>query len=131
MSKEKQIKEIAKDLCRLTELHCDCGNGRPCFRVLKKAEALYDAGYRKQRENAIELPCKIGDRIYRLNRLCTAVTEATVKAIYYTEDKKDYPKSHLVIQYDLARGRVRVNFSEFGKTVFLTREEAEARIKGE
>lgn len=75
-------------------------------------------------------PCKVGDTVYRLNSICSCVNEATVKAVYWTEDKKHYPKSHIIIQYDLHRGRTRVNFCEFGKTVFLTREEAEKALKG-
>lgn len=80
--------------------------------------------------DVIVLPCKVGDTVYRLNSICSCVNEATVKAVYYTEDKKYYPKSHIIIQYDLHRGRTRVNFCEFGKTVFLTREEAEKALKG-
>ena len=73
-------------------------------------------------------PCKVGDVLYRLNRLCSAINEATVKAIYISDDKKYFPKSHIIVQYGSARGRVRVNFSELGKTVFLTREEAEKAL---
>ena len=132
-AQRKQIEEMARDICGVQQSCNDVCHPINSCRALKYAERAYDAGYRKQSENVIELPCKIGDRIYRLNRLCSAVNEATVEAIYFTEDKKYYPKSHIIIQYDLARGRVRFNFSEFGKTVFLSREEAEnalAKMKG-
>ena len=130
----KHIEEMAKIAC-VGSREGDCEN---CKSVgicssYTISEKLYNAGYRKQSENVIELPCKVGDRIYRLNRLFTDVTEATVKAIYFTEDKKYYPKPHIIIQYDLSRGRLRANFSEFGKTVFFSREEAEeaiAKMKG-
>ena len=129
MSREKQIEEMARELCGMNIACKDCRLDKLCL-ARNSADILYNAVYRKQSENVIELPCKIGDRIYRLNSLCSNVNEATVKAIYFTEDKRYFPKSHVIIQYDLARGRLRVNFSEFGKTVFLTREEAEAKMKG-
>lgn len=74
-------------------------------------------------------PCNIGDKVYRLDKRSKSINEAVVVAIYLTEDKKYYSKSHAILQYDLLRGRMRVNFSEFGRTVFLTREEAEANLK--
>ena len=126
MSKEKQIEEITELLWHFPKaFYSNCYDN--CEEI---AKLLYEEGYRKQSENTVELPCKIGDKVYRLNYLCTAINEATVKAIYYTEDKKYYPKSHLVVQYDLARGRVRINFSEIGRTLFFTREEAEKALKG-
>lgn len=139
---ERQYEEIAKVRTESEQIEKD-----ELFSILSNtinganfddlSEAVYKisdvAGYRKQSENIIELPCKVGDRIYRLNRLNTAFTEAIVKAIYITHDKKYYPKPHIIIQYDLQRGRLRVNFSEFGNTVFLTREEAKnalSKMKG-
>ena len=76
-------------------------------------------------------PCKVGDTVYIINRIYSGFRKAEVRAIYYTEDKKYYPKPHIIVQYDLARGRARVNFTDFGKTVFLTREEAEQKLQGE
>lgn len=95
-----------------------------------KADCAEIADYLLE-NGVVLLPCKVGDKIYRLNSICSSVDEVTVKAIYFSEDKKYYPKSHLIIQYDFIRNRIRVNFSEIGKTVFLTREEAEAKLKGE
>ncbi len=73
----------------------------------------------------IVLPCKVGDRIYTIHPLNDFICEATVKAIYYTKDKRYYPKSHIIIQYDLHRGRSRVAFTKIGESVFLTKAEAE------
>ena len=110
----------------------NCIHGDECFSRWAYRESKTEIGncnHFKDKSLFVELPCKVGDKVYRLNYLCSAVNEATVKAIYYTEDKKYYPKSHIIIQYGLARGRVRVNFNDFGKTVFLTKEEAEAKLK--
>lgn len=56
MSKEKQIEEMAKIICQdsSNEGKCEkCGfyENRSC-RKFKEAEAIYNAGYRKQSENA-------------------------------------------------------------------------------
>ena len=134
MIKDKQLDEMAKLICdfpKCINYNIIGGCKASECNIADKAEAIYIAGYHKQSENTVELPCKIGDKVYRLNYLCTAIDEATVKAIYYTEDKKYYPKSHLVVQYDLARGRVRINFSEIGRTLFFIREEAEKALKGD
>ena len=47
MSREKQIEEIADILCEAKEHDCKGGNDCLC---VKQAEALYNAGYRKQSE---------------------------------------------------------------------------------
>ena len=57
MSRDKQIEEMAKVICG------GCPNGQECMRCLcadwYKAEKLYDAGYRKQRKNTVNVvKCK-------------------------------------------------------------------------
>ena len=47
MVKEKQIEEMADILCEAKEHDCKGGNDCLC---VKQAEALYNAGYRKQSE---------------------------------------------------------------------------------
>lgn len=77
----------------------------------------------------IALPVKIGQTIYRMNIYNDAYREATVVAIYYAEDKKYYPKPHILVRHGNDRGRLRINFSDFGKTVFLTKDEAEKALE--
>lgn len=77
----------------------------------------------------LALPVKIGQTIYRMNIYNDAYREATVVAIYYAEDKKYHPKPHILVHHGNERGRLRINFSDFGKTVFLTKEEAEKALK--
>lgn len=50
MNEAEQIKEMAKDICRVT-LNCNdvCNPVQSCM-ALKYAERAYKAGYRKQRE---------------------------------------------------------------------------------
>jgi hypothetical protein len=64
----------------------------------------------------IRPPCKVGDVVYWYNmggRLTEAVVIDTLKA-----------KTKHGFEYD-------IRFSDFGKTVFLTREEAERALKGD
>jgi hypothetical protein len=73
-------------------------------------------------------PCKVGDAVYKVHYPLKSICEYTVKAIYFTEDKKYYPKPHIIVHHEFSRGRLRLNFTEIGKTVFLTREEAEKAL---
>ena len=77
----------------------------------------------------LALPVKIGQTIYRMNIYNDAYREATVVAIYYAEDKKYHPKPHILVHHGNERGRLRINFSDFGKTVFLTKEQAEKALE--
>ena len=52
---KQQIEEMAKII--------DDNHGFIVSSV-ETAEALYSAGYRKQSENVIELPCKVGDLVH-------------------------------------------------------------------
>ena len=48
MSKEKQIEEMAKDICRVKQSCNDVCHPINSCRALKYAERFYNAGYRKQ-----------------------------------------------------------------------------------
>lgn len=80
----------------------------------------------------IELPCKVGDEIYIVSKL--GIEEFTVKAISITVLDHDCWEMNY-IQFVDKNGHRKFNyqvyFSEIGKTVFLTREEAEAKLKKE
>lgn len=73
-------------------------------------------------------PVRVGQKVYRVNYYLGNYCEFTVRAIYFTEDKKYYPKPHIIVQHELSQGRTRINFADIGKTVFLTREEAEKAL---
>lgn len=72
MSKEKQIEEMAKDLCKLgisceecTMLAHKTNQTREQYcKAMEYAKRAYEKGYRKQSENIIELPCKVGDLVH-------------------------------------------------------------------
>ena len=67
----------------------------------------------KDQSRFIELPCKVGDVVYSL-----------FHGMMYAEKVIG---AHLLIDTDLGG----LNANDFGKTVFLSREDAERALKGE
>ena len=67
----------------------------------------------------IRLPCKVGDTIYKVDRVSNKI------------------KQHKVVKFEVGRAVDQVDFENFdycflhhfGKTVFLTKSEAEAKLK--
>lgn len=87
----------------------------------------------KDKSKIIELPCNVGDKIYIFNRNKTKVQEMVL-------DKPDIrchcDKEHnlcMALCPDTKNGicahRFNNDFREVGKTVFLTRDEAEIKLK--
>ena len=83
--------------------------------------------YHKQYENAIVPPCKVGDMLYDIYEAKSNgegnIRELKVPEIHINFDRRNRPWI-IISGYYFA-------FEDFGKTVFLSREEAEAALKGE
>lgn len=82
--------------------------------------------------NAVILPCNIGDKVYRIAKgrypdYKPFVQELTVTEISW-KFKNCNPEFDL--GFAIIADGIRYKFSSIGKSVFLTREEAEASIKG-
>lgn len=79
-----------------------------------------------QLENGVIVPpCKVGDIVYLLYPVRKGIYEASVDEIRLSKT------SNFIVTKDLYFGRRQsVFFEQFGKTVFLTREEAEQALKG-
>lgn len=74
------------------------------------------------------LPCKVGDTIYKL--FCGDIVELEVERIVCW--LSGYWKMNAHTEYSRADWKgFEIDFSDFGKTVFLTREAAEATLKGD
>ena len=137
MSKEKQIEEMARAMCPFSKntLCRECSD--ECF-YKDYAERAHNAGYRKQGENTVELPFKVGDTVYVPWRWAFQQAVAIVKV----EEIKFYDSQmHYMFLVDMESDNECFNQSfggwktdaSIGKTVFLTREEAEktlAKMKG-
>lgn len=81
------------------------------------------------RHGVIVLPVKVGDTVFKIASDCTDFIELTVESIHNWSNgvwkisaHTDRKNSHWV-GYEL-------NCGDFGKTVFLSREEAEEKVRG-
>lgn len=83
-------------------------NERTWRNIYKKLAAYEDA---EEDGRLIILPCKVGTKVYRVKYVPNAITKNPIYVIGIRESK-----FHLWY------------LDEFGKTVFLTREEAEAAL---
>lgn len=133
MSREKQIEEMAKELCGLDNECKDCRFDKVCISQ-NCANIFYNAGYRKQSENVIELPCKVGTTLYFLYNSPYADKPDLTPRIYKTADWYfEVDKTGIVICTSYIRSLNKEYDYYLGKTVFLTKEEAEqvlAKMKG-
>ena len=140
MTEEKQIEEMAEVIIRgCRECNCEeCEHSEgvlyPDCVPLFTAEALYNAGYRKQSENTIELPCKVGTTLYFLYNSPYADKPDLTPRIYKTADWYfEIDKTGIVINTKWIHSFNKKYDYHLGKTVFLTKEEAEqalAKMKG-
>lgn len=79
-------------------------------------------GYFKDKSKYIELPCNIGDKVYHIIR----EIEITEESIYRV---RIYEDMHLAFSASRKGGKIVFNEDEIGKTVFLTKSEAEQKLK--
>jgi hypothetical protein len=155
MSREKQIEEMARVMCEDCADYGDC-KYNICDAVRDSAKTLYNAGYSKQSENVIELPCKVGQKVYVItekhpcfacktvadycHRDCSSfgdrteliVKEGIVEGILLFSTNKE-TRIAIPTTKHLMRHYITKRFSEYGKTVFFTQKEAKqalAKMKG-
>ena len=131
-AESEQIEEMAYSACRLENKPKDCAScmwKATCNEYLS-AKSYYTAGCRKQSENVIELPCKAGDKVYVLSQ--KSIQEYTVHAIEIEENTTTIKcHSWLAERESLLHKHIAYfDKTDFNKIVFLTREEAEAKMKG-
>jgi len=135
-SERKRLVELCEDVvlsCK-SSLCADCEHNKidyPHCMSEHFADHLLDNGI-------IVPPVKVGDVVYALWETPTLYTEA--KYVLCSAEVKEVSQgkrnNRLVLIYKLEptsfRGRIREFFDyDIGKTVFLTKEEAEAALKGE
>jgi hypothetical protein len=137
MSRE-QIEEIGKILLIDCEGACtECEyyerfDGSLCI-PMRLANELYKQGYRKQSEPIscghekggewVQLPCKVGDILYVISqmkdkRILPFINEYEVTSI-------SIKKKSIVIYHEMDGYIKSFKQTDFGRTIFLTKEEAE------
>lgn len=83
-------------------------------RIIELAEADKDG-------RVVVLPCKVGDTVYRIVRDADPhITRDEVRNMYFADD--------MTLCIEMVGGRI-ILLEKFGKTVFLTREEAEKALE--
>lgn len=130
LEREKREAIMSADLEMCHTEGCYCGEVYTDFDAT--AEKMVAIGYRKQSENVIELPCKVGDKVYfnyvELNEICPA----TVIGIYNNYYTPSIPW-WVTIEYEsqlIGRHEVKIAVDVFNLVCHKTKEEAEAKMKG-
>ena len=91
-----------------------------------------NAALRERLEKAVELPCKIGDEVYEVHGKCDR--KNCVYNGYYGQWRCDYGGKTNCNPFITVNKFCYSNIPMVGKTIFVTKEEAEARLtelKGE
>lgn len=99
--------ELAQDTDELLEMYDAVVKN---LEKLKKYEDLEEQG------RLVKLPCKVGDKVYKVDRISNKITQH--KVIHFEVEWVDFDNYHYCFLH------------HFGKTVFLSKEEAEAKLKG-
>lgn len=73
----------------------------------------------------VVLPCKVGDKLYKISE--NGVKEVVVQSIVFM---LSHTVNHLTVHVANERGAMtEIETKDFGKTIFLTRKEAEASLE--
>ena len=104
---------------RLTDIEDILGDNYDLDRLRELVEADRDG-------RCVVLPCKVGDTIYKLFLGCSI--KLKVERIVRWSNGCWKVNAHTDRKYTDWKG-FEIDFSDFGKTVFLTREAAEAALK--
>ena len=86
-----------------------------------------NAALRERLEKAVELPCKIGDEVYEVHGKCDR--RNCIYNGYYGQWRCDYGGKTNCNPFITVNKFCYSNIPMVGKTIFVTKEEAEARLK--
>ena len=106
----------------------DHGIVSQCFDKLAEYEDLEEQGL------LLRLPCKVGDKVYLICGRYSECSKYKERFDEYNcqgcEDECDSHKEYYIhINYSVSIEWIVRNLNNFGKTVFLTQEEAEQKLK--
>ena len=115
----------------------ECSFGEDCFlgEIVDAAEKRLNelkaenAALRERLENAVELPCKIGDEVYEVHDKCDR--RNCVYNGYYGQWRCDYGGKTNCNPFITVNKFCYSDIPRVGKTIFVTKEEAEARLAEE
>lgn len=98
---------------------CDCGIVEDMVKKLADYEDLEEQG------RLVKLPCKVGDIVYKPNSVTVKeIVEIKIESMFITESNFNISGRTTKMKYSFC-----CTPKGFGKTVFLTKSEAEAKLK--
>lgn len=99
-------------------------------KILKLAERLKDYEDAEEQGLLLRLPCKVGDTLYRVNKGAKEpVIMMRVIQLYIKQIHKDRTVMRIDAINDTDMGESCYLPCDIGERIFLTREEAEAKLK--
>lgn len=107
--------------------YCLCSNA---FNIKERQRhnSTFKCDHFKDKSRYIELPCKVGDTVYIPTS--NGIINEKVHRILYSQEAENYGKFIRNRFYTIVGNtEAQFDFSDIGKTVFLTYEEAEKALK--
>lgn len=119
--------------------HCDDQHNEGCYSCMFVACAYSDNAeecpYFKDKNHFVELPCKIGQTVYEVvffrNGAVSHISPLKVVGIHignFPDRCGHKRKSYLVVVYPTSEILGRISLDKIEKTLFLTKEDAEAAL---
>ena len=116
--------------CKYGFQHCRTEDWENCKTIDDVIDKLAEYEDLEKQGRLIKLPCKIGDIIYRVN---AGAKEPVIKMRVLQVHYKQLHKDRIIIRIDAINdndmGESCYSLEDFGKTVFLTKSEAEQKLK--
>lgn len=97
-----------------------------CHRSKAKAECIADY---LLANGVIPIPCKVGDTVYAFCEMLGVILEYKVVGIGITEIAMQYEAYAYTKEEDILIDNIDYETDDIGKTIFLTREEAEKALR--
>ena len=127
MSREKQIEEMARDICGVKQSCNDVCHPINSCRALKYAERFYNAGYRKQEWISVDesLPTKAGKYLVYREAFACSITDMLYYDPNYMGHNDDMKNRAVWFSYDSEWGEYEI----FGVSHWMPLPEA-PKMKG-
>lgn len=119
----------------LAECYREKGNTRGYegkMELVGLLEQLKEYQQLEEQGRLIKLPCKVGDTIYAVGVLgCETVEQYKVIKVDYHSNLATDRSEFYIVAFSTSNPKADIGFydKEFGKNVFLTKSEAEAKLK--
>lgn len=120
------MKEKLIELLMSAEINAEEQGFFNCHRSKAKAECIADY---LLANGVIPIPCKVGDTVYAFCEMLGVILEYKVVGIGITEVATQYEAYAYSIEDDVLIDNIDYETDDIGKTVFLSREEAEKELK--